>query len=1014
MIHRDVGYESTPEITAILVEKIRDDEVLSGAYVAQSGTPAYGTLKAMVAAGDAHPLGERIQIDGSRYFSAVVGMKPNVSGSVRLRVVPREGMRPNADGEAPRMVAARVSELEFDRYRREYSDWQEAWWREVIQNAVDNGATVVRCSTEQMDDGQWKVTCEDNGTGMDENILMNVFLVRGATSKTEQDLGGFGQAKKLILYTWAFWEITTRDLYVQGQNELHYEHPVKAEQRVNGTRVSVLMPNDSCTTIDRAIAFVSKCHLPRIQFYMNGERISGGKVADGELIKTLGDWGELYFAKGRKRKADFPGSMLVRVPATGGNGELFMFEEQGAVPDDIPGQIILRIVGPSKEILSVSRDNLRGYWRKIEVNQFLQQLASDKKTTLKKEKPPERIAFTGRGRMTPEVEFEVKERKRRKQAALLETSGGMVPKGKKAGAPPGEQELSTEQVEVLAEALGNFGSNSDTIDVPGMDEGTQDFLRQSVTPDMAKAMLAKITVKGPEHVENMAQVLAWEPDFYLYSQIEGWKIHKKFYPEHMPSNVRKLAMLWTEMCRFLLMALNCSREFGVGFIFDDGSGSFGGGGTKAAYLPEDPAVGGEWLFINPFDPISQKEKIRGTTSDEDLNDLWASALHEVTHMVDRISEHNEDFASALTDNVARTARYYKYVKKLKRTVLDREKEIAAKIAAAREAEGPKPKVRTVEWPGKDKVAGYVYQDSHGEYFRTPMLKKYTGRCVDRGLVTTSDALAWEINAAETTRDPSGRQWIAVNIRCYPQSWRGSGKSAHLFVTGMEPDGAFDLFFVDASKHPTYTLDERKPNNIFQQNYYSDREAYKFRIAEGGLYERLMEGGAGIELLQVPKDEAAWAIAYMTDMGTRTAGEQFQKFVDDVTNVAKESVTEEVSAETQNLGFYIESSESGARFYAKEGSPEVFFEIVGPRTVTRYVTSEKLADVSPYELVPGNDGSFAEQANVLYDRLLQQGQFLPAGFVMIEVDDLTPDQAEALIRRWESAPTLPLVPTRSLR
>lgn len=856
MIHGDVDFSSIPEVTAVLVTEIADDEELSGAYVAKTGTPAYGTLKAMIAAGDAFELGERIQIDGSRYLSAAVGMRPNYSGSVKPRVVTRSGMQANSE-ETPRMVAARVSDLEFDRYRREYSDWQEAWWREVIQNAVDNGATVVRCSTEQMEDGQWKVTCEDNGSGMDENILMNVFLVRGATSKSEQDLGGFGQAKKLILYTWAFWEITTRDLYVQGQHELHYEHPVKAEERANGTRVSVLMPNDSCTTIDRAIAFVSKCHLPRIQFYMNGERISGGKVADGELIKTLSDWGELYFAKGRKRKADFPGSMLVRVPATGGNGELFMFEEQGAVPDDIPGQVILRIVGPSKEILSVSRDNLRGYWRKAEVNQFLQKLAADKKTVLKKEKPPERIAFTGRGRMTPEVEFDIKERKRRKQAALLETSGGMVPKGKKSGGA-GEQELSQEQVEALAEALGNFGSNSDTIDVPGLDAGTQDFLRQGVTPDMAKTMLANITVKGPEHVENMAQVLAWEPDFYLYSQIDGWKIHKKFYPEHMPSNVRKLAMLWTEMCRFLLMVLNCPREFGVGFIFDDGSGSFGGGGTKAAYLPEDPAVGGEWLFINPFDPINQKEKLRGTTSDEDLNDLWASALHEVTHMVDRISEHNEDFASALTDNIARTSRYYKYVKKLKRTVLDREKEIAAKIAAAREAEGPKLKVRTVEWPGRAKVSEYVYQQPYGEHFRTPLMKKHTGSCIDNDMVTTSDALAEKFPSAETTRDPSGRQWIAVNVRCYPQSWRGNGKAAHLFVTGMEPDGSFDLFFVDESKHPSYTGygEERSPSNLFSQDYYRKSQAYQRLIAAGGLYERLMEGGAGIELLQVPKGEAA--------------------------------------------------------------------------------------------------------------------------------------------------------------
>ena len=64
----------------------------------------------------------------------------------------------------------------------------------MLQNAVDAGATRVDCLVEELPDGQYRCTCIDNGSGMDEHTLYDVFLVAGATSKSEQDTGGFGQA----------------------------------------------------------------------------------------------------------------------------------------------------------------------------------------------------------------------------------------------------------------------------------------------------------------------------------------------------------------------------------------------------------------------------------------------------------------------------------------------------------------------------------------------------------------------------------------------------------------------------------------------------------------------------------------------------------------------------------------------------------------------------------------------------------------------------------------------------
>ena len=50
-----------------------------------------------------------------------------------------------------------------------------ALFREVIQNSVDAGATKIDFTLDE-EDGGYKLTCIDNGSGMDERILIDVLL----------------------------------------------------------------------------------------------------------------------------------------------------------------------------------------------------------------------------------------------------------------------------------------------------------------------------------------------------------------------------------------------------------------------------------------------------------------------------------------------------------------------------------------------------------------------------------------------------------------------------------------------------------------------------------------------------------------------------------------------------------------------------------------------------------------------------------------------------------------------
>jgi len=165
--------------------------------------------------------------------------------------------------------------------------------------------------------------------------------------------------------------------------------------------------------------------------------------------------------------------------------------------------------------------------------------------------------------------------------------------------------------------------------------------------------------RGPNHIEAAIKQLVWEPDFYLKNNIEGWKVPKKFFPETMTPRVLKLAKVWTELCRFVLMQLGSSTPYGVGFIFDRKIMA------EADVESDEDAEGDDkltWLMLNPFRDPRVVSAIYTPSKDDDLRQLYASAIHEATHIADRIDYHDESFAVALTNNFAKCADGWRKIK----------------------------------------------------------------------------------------------------------------------------------------------------------------------------------------------------------------------------------------------------------------------------------------------------------------------------------------------------------------
>lgn len=171
--------------------------------------------------------------------------------------------------------------------------------------------------------------------------------------------------------------------------------------------------------------------------------------------------------------------------------------------------------------------------------------------------------------------------------------------------------------------------------------------------ELAHELLTSVTYNGAHHVEEAVKQLAWEPDFFVINDIEGFRVPAKFLPATMRPRVVKLARTWTELCRFVLMQLGNFCPFGVGWIFAENS--------AAAYLHDD---GEDWLLLNPFVDLLERKKTWTPTSVDDLKWLYAAAVHECTHLADGIDYHDEAFASALTRNIAKTADGFRKVRKI--------------------------------------------------------------------------------------------------------------------------------------------------------------------------------------------------------------------------------------------------------------------------------------------------------------------------------------------------------------
>lgn len=498
----------------------------------------------------------------------------------------------------------------------DYSQWTRAWWREAIQNCVDAGATRIDMFTKTLSDGRYEVTITDNGKGMPADILFKKYLSLGSSGKKDSPTatGGFGEAKRLLLFPWCQWTILTNGpdgpIGVTGVG-FTYKKVAHLDANGTGTSLIIIMPADKHVDPVDAEWFVSKCYLPNIRITMNGERLDAdlecGKAVDTSEVSS--SFMKMYYSpKARKAKG-----LFVRK-----NG-LLMFEDYAP---DLKGVLIGEIVPPSVEVLQSNRDGFRSWSANNQLQSLKSALSKDTSSALRRSKQ-ERTRYEGTHEVTAAVE-----NTSGKLFNVLADHFGAAKNKKLAAQIAHDAELTMETLTKHAEKPGTF---------------------------MPTGGVASIILPGCFGAENQqtqieaaAAQLAWAADFYVVNEIEDFKVPKWLKPSDMKARPKKAARLYLEFCRLILIRLGFKERFGIGWMFST-SEAENTGFARAAYLREE---GQHWLLLNPFvGGNMDKKEIFSIRNKAHINDLFALALHECTHMVNGISRHDENFSSALTQNI---------------------------------------------------------------------------------------------------------------------------------------------------------------------------------------------------------------------------------------------------------------------------------------------------------------------------------------------------------------------------
>lgn len=238
-----------------------------------------------------------------------------------------------------------------------YENWRQSFFRELVQNSIDARCGSIEISIREIDT-LCEITFDDDGPGMDEETMREVYFQLGATGKEGGDtIGGHGRARILTCFAHDGYEIRTRNLLcrgVGGSFDIDNDRPA-----VKGCSVKVIISeSDAASMRQSLLSFLRTCQLP-CKVFIDGEQFT--------------EW--LYKRKATRRLSfgNVHVSKLITQQTVVRIRGVTMFSRHTNCQT---GTILEIDPDKSMEVLPVSRDSLF-YDERYELDRFLSEIAID-------------------------------------------------------------------------------------------------------------------------------------------------------------------------------------------------------------------------------------------------------------------------------------------------------------------------------------------------------------------------------------------------------------------------------------------------------------------------------------------------------------------------------------------------------------------------------------------------------------------------------------------------------------
>jgi len=599
-----------------------------------------------------------------------------------------------AAGDQPREInmPSIVTPKEFFVAERDkmYANWHVAFWRELFSNSLDafdgkasavavthgdglnadsqpgspakgmssdgsrsSGASIIIRTSfvrEGVDEPVFRVHFADNGPGMSREVLEDVYMRLGMSTKADEpgSVGGFGRARILTCFSQERYRIVTGRHEVRGDGG-EYEI-LRTTRDAKGCLLIVDIDARHARRLQSGLRhFLSQSTLSRasVKMMLASTDLNGDAMPLADLADDAGSirWRTL-FHRGRTIR-DFAhdgsrwGTVSVNRSETSHRHRLIVRVNGAAMYDEHirqPVQITLDLAPEKSRLaLTAARDGLRDRFRE-DVMQFVQELAVDEKSALKDRRKQKRWVFFAGAKGTSVIS---RAGNASSEAGVGKDAADEARADRSAGADSRKPGEINQVIEGNIAIAGFPGASSAGAAGPETarqeDAGGHTGASGSLSPPRQRVIGYShnvVVLFDDPTAAQQASATQFLPRTWIKADMEG---------RGSGMAARLLFAAWTQACRQSIEVLLRNEpdlgnriDFLTGFVF---SSHLGAAHSRIS--------GRELLLLNPVD--ADGRVAWHLSNPDDRRRLRAVAMHEVSHIAE--SWHCERYAKILTDLV---------------------------------------------------------------------------------------------------------------------------------------------------------------------------------------------------------------------------------------------------------------------------------------------------------------------------------------------------------------------------